>query len=179
MTHRIFSDQTGKLPTRGRSGGKYLMIVYVYDTNTILVKSLKSKKETDLNKAYDEIYEELEKRNHTPIFHRVDNELSNENKNWLRTKGVTPEIVPLQCHRRNLAERAIRSYKNHLIAGISSTHPSFPDYLWEDLILQSIITINLLRASRIHPHLSSYHSFFGKYDFTKTPIAPPGIKVIA
>ena len=120
------------------------MIIYVYNTNTILVKSLKSKKEAELNKAYDEIYQDLDRKNYTPLFHRVENELSNENKTWLREKGITPELVPPHNHRRNAAERAIRTYKNHLVAGINTTHPQFPDHLWEDLILQSVITINLL-----------------------------------
>ena len=78
-----------------------------------------------------------------------------------------------------MAERAIRTFANHLIAGMNIAHEDFPFYLWEELLQQSIIIINLLRASRIHPQLSAYHSMFGAFDFTKTPLAPLGIKVIS
>ena len=98
---------------------------------------------------------------------------------WLREKNIEYEIVPAYNHRRNAAERAIRTFSNHLIAGMNTAHEDFPFYLWEELLNQAIITINLLRASRIHPKLSSYHSMFGAFDFTKTPLAPPRIKVIA
>ena len=101
------------------------------------------------------------------------------NQQWLKSKCVELEIVPPYFHRRNISKRAIRTFKNHLISSLCSTHPNFPLYLWEDLLEQVMITVNLLRASRIHPHLSAFHSFTGAYDYTKTPMAPPGIKVVA
>ena len=61
-------------------------------------------------------------------------------------------------HQRNTAERAIRTFKNHFIAGLYSTDPNFPTHLWDKLLLQAEITLNLLRQSRVHPHLSSLHT---------------------
>ena len=98
-------------------------------------------------------------------FHQIDNELSKNNQKWLDQKEVGIEIVPPYNHRRNAAERAIRTFKNHFIAGLSTTHPEFPLHLWEDLIEQAVITINLLRSSRIHPQLSAYHSLMGMFDY--------------
>jgi hypothetical protein len=82
-------------------------------------------------------------------------------------------------HRRNAAERAIRTYKNHFVAGLSTCDPTFPMHLWCRLIAQANITLNLLRASRLNPQLSAYAQIFGQFDFNRTPLAPPGTRVLS
>jgi len=81
-------------------------------------------------------------------------------------------------HRRNLAERAIQTFKNHFISGLCSTHPDFPLNLWDKLLPQAELTLNLLRPSRIQPHLSAYAQLYGPFQYNSTPFAPPGIKVL-
>jgi hypothetical protein len=51
-------------------------------------------------------------------------------------------------------------------------------HLWDHLVPQATKTLNLLRRSRIHPHLSAYAQVYGHFDFNRTPLAPPGIKVL-
>jgi hypothetical protein len=87
---------------------------------------------------------------------------------------VTPH-----CHRSNAAERAIRFFKEHFVAGLSSLYPAFPLYLWDRLLPQAEITLNLLRTSRLHPQLSAAAHFHGLVDYNKTAFAPPGCKIIA
>ena len=70
-------------------------------------------------------------------------------------------------------------FKTHFIDGLRSTGPEFPLHLWCRLILQALITLNLLCASRINPRLSVYAQLHGAFDFNKTPIAPPGTLVIS
>ena len=41
-----------------------------------------------------------------------------------------------------------------------------------------MITLNLLRNSRVNPRLSSYAYLFGTFDYNKTPLGPPGCKVV-
>ena len=48
----IFSDQTGRFPTRSQSGNKYLMIMVEIDSNAILVEPLSSRKDAELTRAY-------------------------------------------------------------------------------------------------------------------------------
>ena len=86
--------------------------------------------------------------------------------------------MPPHAHRRNAAERAIRTFKNHFIAGLASTDPTFPLYLWSALVPQAVLTLNLLRTSRINPKLSLYAQIWGQFDFNKTPLVPPGTKLI-
>ena len=89
------------------------------------------------------------------------------------------ELVPPGVHRRNAAERAIRTFQNHFIAGLCSVDKAFPLHLWDQLLPQAEITLNLLRASRINPKLSAWAQLHGTFDYNRTPLAPPGIRVLA
>jgi hypothetical protein len=44
---------------------------------------------------------------------------------------------------------------------------------------QAVITLNMLRTSRINPKLSAATHIFGQYDFNRAPLAPPGTRIIA
>jgi hypothetical protein len=55
-----------------------------------------------------------------PKLMRLDNEASQLQKSHLHDKDITFQLLPPYSHRRNTAERAIRSFKDHLIAGICS-----------------------------------------------------------
>ena len=81
-------------------------------------------------------------------------------------------------HRCNFAERSIRTWKNHFIAGLCSTDSQFPMHLWSRLLPQATLTLSMLRASRQYPQISAYTVLEGIFDFNKTPLAPLGTKVI-
>jgi hypothetical protein len=81
--------------------------------------------------------------------------------------------------RRNAAERSIRTFKERFVAGLSSVDPQFPLHLWDRILPQAEITLNLLRTSRLHPQLSAAAHFHGLIDYNKTSFAPPGCKIIA
>ena len=89
---------------------------------------------------------------------------------------VKYQLVALYIHRQNAAERAIRTFKDHFIAGLCTTDKQFPARLWNELIPQAEITLNLLRTSRINPKLSAHAQVFGQFDYNRTPMAPPGLK---
>jgi hypothetical protein len=92
--------------------------------------------------------------------------------------NIDVQLSPPYVHCRNAAERAILTFKNHFIAGLCSTNPKFPMNLWDRLLPQAIPTLNLLRTSRLNPHLSAYAHVHGVFDFNHTPLDPPGIKVL-
>jgi hypothetical protein len=52
-------------------------------------------------------------------------------------------------------------------------------HLWDRLLPQAVITLNMLRTSRINPNLSAATHMFGQYDFNRAPMAPPGTRIIA
>jgi hypothetical protein len=47
-------------------------------------------------------------------------------------------------------------------------------HLWDRLIAQATLTLNLLRPSR----RNAYTMLEGNFNFNKTPLAPPGTKII-
>jgi hypothetical protein len=123
--------------------------------------------------------QELVARGLKPKLMKLDNEASKLLKTYLHQQYITFQLVPPYSHRRNSAERAIRSFKDHLIAGHCSTDKSFPMHLWDILLPQAVITLNMLRTSRINPKLSAAAKIFGQYDFNRAPMAPPGTRIIA
>ena len=88
------------------------------------------------------------------------------------------ELTPPNMHRRNAVERAIRTYKNHVLAGLATCNPSFPISKWDRLLPQATLTLNLLQSSRVNPKLSAHAYIFGNLDFNRTPLAPPGTKAV-
>jgi hypothetical protein len=52
-------------------------------------------------------------------------------------------------------------------------------HLWDRLLPQAEITLNLLQTSRLHPRLSATAHYHGLVDYNKTAFPPPGCKIIA
>jgi hypothetical protein len=123
--------------------------------------------------------QELVARGLKPKLMKLDNEASKLLKTFLHQQDITFQLVSPYSHRRNSAERAIRSFKDHLIARLCSTDKSFPMQFWYRLLPQAVITLNMLRTSRINPKLSAATHIFGQYDFNRAPLAPPGTRIIA
>ena len=179
FTGQVFSDQTGRFPVPSSSGNNYLMVVYDYDSNLIDAEPMPSKTKHQILAAYKRVHAKLVAAGLRPRFHRLDNEASDVLKQFMHDEGEDVQKVPPGQHRRNAAERGIRTFKNHFIAGLSTTHPDFPLYLWDKLLPQALLSLNLLRGSRINPKLSAWAQVYGHFDFNRTPIGPPGTHVIA
>ncbi len=56
----------------------------------------------------------------------MDNEASAAIKRKILATGANYQLVEPNNHRFNAAERAIRTFKNHFMAGLCSTNPGFP-----------------------------------------------------
>jgi hypothetical protein len=177
-TGQIYTDQTGRFVCPSSSGNNYIMICYDYDSNSILAEPLKDRKAKSILAAYKKIHARLCKAGLRPRLQRLDNECSEALKEFMHSKEVDFQLVPPGIHRRNAAERAIRTWKNHFIAGLCSLDKNFPLHLWDTLLPQAELTLNLLRGSRINPKLSAYAQLNGQFDFNRTPLAPPGIRVL-
>ena len=177
-TGQIHSDQTGKFIVASSTGNNYILVVYDYDSNSILVVPMRSRTGPCILAAVQVIHARLVAAGLRPQLHRLDNECSAALKTFLRDSDIDFQLVPPHLHRRNAAERAIRTFKNHFIAGLCSVDQHFPLHLWDKLLPQADLTLNLLRGSRINPKLSAYAQLHGHFDFNRTPLAPPGIRVL-
>ena len=87
----------------------------------------------------------------------MDNECPQELKDIIvhQNKNIL-KLVPPHDHRTNPAEKCIDTSKCHLISGLSAMDPSFPLHLWCRILPQFQDTLNMIRTSRLHPHMSSF-----------------------
>jgi hypothetical protein len=176
---QIYNDQTGRFPVISSKGNTYIMILYDYDSNAILSQPIKDCTAPELLKAFQIMEQVLVARGLKPKLMKLDNVASKLLKTYLHQQDITFQLVPPYSHRRNSAERSIRSLKDHSIAGLCSTDKSFPMHLWDRLLPQAVITLNMLITPRINPKLSAATHIFGQYDFNRARMAPPGTRIVA
>jgi hypothetical protein len=177
--YKSYSDQTGKFPVPSTRGNHYVFILYHQDTNTIHATALPNRQAASIRTAWEQTHTMLVQQGHAPLLHILDNECSADLKKSFTKYHVTYQLVPPHEHRVNAAERAIRTFKNHLVSTLVNVDSNYPLAEWDRLLAQTTLTLNLLRSSRIHPSLSAYASLCGNFDFNRTPLAPPGTRVVA
>ena len=178
-TGQIYTDQTGRFVLPSSTGNQYLLVLYDYDSNCILAQPLKTRHATAILQGYKVLHERLCRAGLKPQLQRLDNECSDALKEFMSSQDIDYQLVPPGVHRRNSAECAIRTFKNHFIAGLCSLDKEFPLHLWDRLIPQAEITLNLMRASRLNPNMSAWTQLHGTtFDYNRTPLAPPGIRVL-
>jgi hypothetical protein len=86
------------------------------------------------------------------------------------------ELVPPGCHRQNAAEIAICNFKLHFLSVLAGVADDFPQNLWDRLLPQTEITLNLIRQSNATLSVSAYAHLSGPFDYNKMPLAPMGCK---
>ena len=110
--------------------------------------------------AFTELTKYLKIRGINLGLHFMDNEVSTDLKMKMTTMDIKYQLVPLSNHRAKNTERSIKAFKNHFIVGLYSVDKASYLQLWDRLIQQTTISINVLRQSRIaspliilHPHI--------------------------
>ena len=82
----------------------------------------------------------------------LDNEMNADYKRDIKEKWTANyQLVPPNTHRSNAAERATRKFKAHFISILAGVAPDFPKNLWDLLLPQTELTLNLLRQSDPQP----------------------------
>lgn len=177
-TGTSYSDQTGRFPVTSSLGNTQLFVLYDYDSNSIHAVPMATKKATEILHSFKKVYNILVQAGLRPKLHKLDNECAEVLHEYMDSVQLPHQLVPPGNHRVNAAERAIRTLKNHLIAGLCSTDKNFPMHLWDRLLPQATLTLNLLRGSRVNPKLSAHAQVFGQYSYNAHPIAPPGTHIL-
>ena len=62
----------------------------------------------------------------SPLIYILDNEISKEFKQALYKKDINYQLVPPYIHIANAAERAIQTFKDHFLAGLTLCNFKFP-----------------------------------------------------
>ena len=177
VTETMYTDQTGRFPATSTRGNQYIMVLVEVDGNYIDAEPMKNKTEGSMIKTYLILWTRLTASGTVrPKTHLLDNEASSAFKAEIR-KNCTLQLVPPDNHRRNLAERAIQTFKSHFKAIIAGVADNFPMNLWDRLLPQAVLTLNLLRQSNVAPTVSAYQYVNGVFDYNKMPLAPMGCAV--
>ena len=176
--NKAFLDLTGRFPYQSSRGNNYILIGYHFDSNAILVEPLKNRQAAEITRGWKNINKKCNHAGVQPHTYVLDNEVSAEFILALKKYDIDFQLVPPHIHRANLAERAIQTFKHHFKAGLATVDPDFPLAEWDRLLPQAVLTLNLLRSARSNPKLSAHAYLFGEFNFSATPLAPPGTKVV-
>jgi hypothetical protein len=149
------------------------------DANYIFCETMKNRTEGEMINAYQKMVDRMLLSGLGLKHHRLDNECSKNFKKCIRQNNMTHKLVPPDCHRRNMAERAIQTFKNHFVAILSGVDDRFPLSLWCYLVRPAELTVNLLRQSNVAPKIPAYAHVHGQHDYMKRPFAPLGCSVMA
>ena len=170
---KLYTDDMGRFPVRSCRFNHYIMLAYHVNTNAILIKPFQSRNDRHRLAAYDRIMDHLKNAGHKVNLQILDNEASKAYKLNIQDKGNSNfQLVPPNVHRRNASERSIRKFKAHFIAILAGISVSFPNFLWDQLLPQTKLTLNLLRQSTIVPEMSTREHFHGALKFVATPLEP-------
>jgi hypothetical protein len=176
-TKTMHSNQTGSFPATSSRGNKYIMVLVEVDGNFIDAEPMKDKSEGAMIKAYTTLWLRLTASSTVkPTTHILDNEASEEYKRVIQ-KNCKTQLVPPDNHRRNLAEQAIQTFKQHFNAILAEVDDTFPMRLWDRILPQTMLTLNLLRQSNAVPTVSAYQYAHDNFDYNKMPLAPMGCPV--
>jgi hypothetical protein len=179
LAETIHTDQTGPFPVTSQRGYRYIMVCIHLDANYIFCEPMKNRTGGEMINAYQKIVDRMEISGLGLKHHRLDNECSKNFKKCIRKNNMTHKLVPPDCHQRNMAERAIQTFKNHFVAILSGVDDRFPLSLWCHLVRPAKLTVNLLCQSNVVPKILAYAHVHRQHDYMKRPFAPLGCLVMA
>jgi hypothetical protein len=142
---KLFTNDTGRFPIRACSGNQYVMIAFHPDGNLILQQAFKSKSNCHRIAAYNTIMTRLAAQGLSLDLQILDNKASAAYKEPITFKwNATFQLVPPDMHRRNQVERPICTFKDHFLAILAGVDSAFPPYIWDLLLPQAELTLNVL-----------------------------------
>ena len=176
---KLYTDNTGRFPTKAQSGNQYAMVAY-HLSNVILFEPFASRKDKHRLSAYNVIMQRLKYKNILVDLQILNNECSKEYKANMKQKwDFTYQLVPPDLHIRNAAKRVIRTVKAHFLAILAGVATDFLRYLWNLFLPQTELTLNLLCQSTADPNISAWEFFSGLFNYNSTPLVPLRICVIS
>ena len=168
----MYTEQTGKFPHSSSRGINYQMILHEIDGASTWVEGMKNRTEGEMIEVRRRGLLRIKQQGITPTHQVLDNEISQTYKEEIRELGMSYQLVPPDDHRRNIAERAIKTQKNHFVGVLSRAAVTFPLHLWCQAIPQVKRQLMLLPMSNVNPIISSYAHVYGQHDHNTDPVVP-------
>ena len=172
----MFTDQTGKFPHSSSRGNNYQMVIHEIDSNSTWVEPMKNRTEGEMILARRRALTRMHLQGIIPKHQVLDNEISAAYKAEILATDMTYQLVPPDDHRRNIAEKAIQTWKDHFVGVLSGAAASFPMHLWCQTIPQVERQLLLLRQSNVNPKISAYAHVYGPHNYDAAPFVPIGME---
>ena len=169
----------GRFTVRSRSRNNYIVLAYHVDTYVILVEAFQSHQDRHRLAAAKHIMYRLHKLGHTVDLHILDNECRKAYKLQIKSKwGAKFQLATPDLHCRNTTEWAIHNFKANFLPILAGVSESSSNFLWDQLLHQTELTLNLLRKSNIYPSMSAWEHYHGPFNYNTTSIGTMGFPVI-
>ena len=168
----LYTNQTGNFPRTSSRGNKYQMFLHKIDSNSTWVEPMSIKTEQSMIAARACGLERMRGAGLDPKHQILNNEASEKYKAAITNSGMTYQLVPTDDQRRNIAEKEIHFWKDHLAAVLSGTSATSPIHLLYQVIPQAERQILLLHQSNTNPKISSYAHIYGAHNYSMHPFFP-------
>ena len=130
--------------------------------------------------AYYKIMQRLINNKFTVDLQILDTEASAEYKRAITEKwSANYHLLPPNTYRSNADERAISMFKSHFLSILAGVAPYFPRNLWDFLLPQTELTLNLPRQATLDPTISAWSYFHEPFNYYATPIGALGCDIFA
>jgi hypothetical protein len=108
----------------------------------------------------------------------LDNQASFAYKTKIVLTKMTYKLVPPDDHCCNLINKAIQTFKDHMISVLSGCSPTMSIHLWCQLLPQIECHLLLLCQLKVNPNISAYAHVYGHHDYNCHPLVPIGMEVL-
>ena len=126
----MYTNQTGAFPVTYKKRNRYIMILCEIDNNVIMSEAMRNRSSGKIIRDCLVLIQRLKAEVSRPNKHVLDNECSTEFKQAIKENELEYELVKKGQHRRNLAERALQTWKSHTIGALSGVSKNSPLGLW-------------------------------------------------
>jgi hypothetical protein len=168
----------GHIPFVASLGNRYIMILHHVDSNCSWSKALKNNSKGKLILARRHALTQMAQRGIVPQHQILNNPALFAYKTKIELTKMTYELVPPNDHHCNLAEKAIQTFKDHMISMLSGCLPTMPMHLWCQLLPQIERQLLLLHQSKANPNILAYAHVYGHHDYKCHPFVPIGMKAL-
>ncbi len=106
----------------------------------------------------------------------LDNKARNKYQDDIKKECKMQMELP-NTYRRNKAETAIQTFKNHSIAILTGVDPRFPILLWSKLLPQAVLSLNLVCPPNVCLNVSAHAFMHGQFDYNTMPLGILGCAI--
>ncbi|KAL7528094.1 hypothetical protein ACHAWF_002434 [Thalassiosira exigua] len=145
----MFSDRTSQFLKRSLLGNRYIMVLMEIDSSRILVGPIKNRTNGELTQAYEKFMGRLKRAGVQPHKHLLE-EL--DLRQGQDAAGAHPaRLSPTKCSGSGHLQ-----FQGPLPEYTRRCRRQFPLHLWDRILLQAEITIDLLCQSNATPTILAY-----------------------